>query len=247
MNNEKDYLLKRHIVCPVCEKTIEVLTVKSARVVRTDSDMDLRPRTTTGFDSLKYGVCSCYYCGYTALSRTFGDILRPQKQLIRDQITPNYTARFENVPDEYSYNEAIYLHKLSLINTLAKHGKMSEKAYNALLIAWLYRGAREELEEVCDSDTDGILECRRQELSFLRKAYDGFTSALAVETPPFVGMDMITTEYLMAALAWELEDYENAARLVSQVLIDKGASSKVKDRALTLKEDIFAHIRAGKK
>ncbi|MCR5784742.1 MAG: DUF2225 domain-containing protein [Eubacterium sp.] len=249
---EKDYLLKKNIKCPVCEAKIQVLALKSGKVVRTESDMDLRPRNTNGFDSLKYGAYSCPVCGYTALSRTFDEILRPQRKLVKEQIQANFVPKAEEPLETYSYDDAIKMHKMALLTAMVKRAKMSEKAYTALVIAWLWRGKRELLtaedeERVAkeEAPVNGaeVMECINTEREHLKMAYDGFVTAMAEEVPPFIGMDMTTTEYLMAALAYEIGNYEDAAKLISRVITDKYVNSRVKNKALDIKDKILGAIR----
>ncbi len=249
--DEREFLLKKHIKCPVCESRIEVLSVKSGKVIRTESDIDLRPRNTNGFDALKYGVYSCPVCGYTAMSRTFEDILRPQKKLVKEQIQANFRPKDEPPLESYTYDDAIKMHKLALVTAMVKRGKMSEKAYTALLIAWLWRGKREQLEAEDNErvikneppvNTEEIKRCENEEKEHIKMAYDGFVSAMAEEVPPFIGMDMTTTEYLMAALAYETGNLEDAAKLISRVITDKYVNSRVKNKALEIKERIIEAI-----
>ena len=53
---------------------------------------------------------------------------------------------------------------------------------------------------------------------------------------PICGMDESTYMYLVADLARRCKDYENAAKLISQILTSRAASQKVKERTRDLKE-----------
>ena len=56
--------------------------------------------------------------------------------------------------------------------------------------------------------------------------------------PPFMGLDMPTTEYLISALCYETEMYDKALQMCSRVLTNTGVSRQLKDRAHDLKESI---------
>ena len=60
--------------CAVCDKVFKTKMIKSGRLKRLESDMDLRPRYEH-IDTLKYSVISCPYCGYTAITRYFEHLL----------------------------------------------------------------------------------------------------------------------------------------------------------------------------
>ena len=108
-------------------------------------DTDLRPKYQH-VDSLKYDSIVCNKCGYAALSRFYNYITTPQSKLIATNISPNFKG-VDTKAETYSYDEAILRHQLALANAIVKKGKISEKAYICLKIAWLLRGKAESLPE----------------------------------------------------------------------------------------------------
>ena len=73
----------------------------------------------------------------------------------------------------------------------------------------------------------------------LRNAYTGFLDARQKESFPMCGMDEMTVDYLIAAIAYEINEMEAAARMVQSILVSNVASKRVKERALYLKELII--------
>ena len=140
---EEDFLFDKKIQCPVCDKEFMSRTVKSSKARMIGTDNDLRPRFKS-IDTLKYGVTSCPYCGYSALNNEFVHLSTTQIHLIRDGVCAKYKADMADMPDVYSYNYAIDKHKLALFCSVVKKGKVSDKAYICLKISWLCRGKKEE-------------------------------------------------------------------------------------------------------
>ena len=142
---ETDYTFDKSYKCPVCESDFKVKSIKTGKAKLLGVDDDLRPKYQ-GVDSLKYDSIVCSKCGYAALGRYFNYISGPQIKLIREKITPYFKGVDTNC-EVYSYDEAIIRHQLALANAVTKKGKVSERAYICLKLAWLFRGKAESLPE----------------------------------------------------------------------------------------------------
>ena len=57
---------------------------------------------------------------------------------------------------------------------------------------------------------------------------------------PICGMDQNTFYYLLAVLSFRHDDYEMAIRYCGMVVQDRSVSSKIKDKALMLKDEVVA-------
>lgn len=244
---EEDFLLDKGMRCPVCDTVFKSRMVKSGRAKRLESDRDLRPRFEY-IDTTKYDVSSCPKCGYTAINRYFPHLSSVQIKLIREEICSKFKP--ENGMGEkssYTYDEAIERYKLALINTMAKKGKASEKAYECLKIAWLYRGKKEEIQAANPNPSDAvkseILKCEQTETAFYTQALDGFMKAMTSETYPMAGMEQNTVDFLIANMAFVLKRYDISSKFVSSLLVNKTTSRTIKDKALLLKEDIIAEMK----
>ena len=239
---EEEFLLDKNVRCRICDQVFKTKMVKNGRVKSLKSDKDLRPRTQY-IDRLKYGITSCPYCGYTALNLEFEHLLPAQAKLVKEEICSKFQATI--VPDEttISYDEAIEKHKLSLINTIVKRGKNSEKAYTCLRISWLLRGKIEGMPEGTEEEKKAKEEAKQEEEQFYQQAYEGFIVATAKEVPPFYGLEQSAIDYLLAYMSYHFKKFEIASKYLASVIQSPSAGRNVKEMALDLKEQIVAEIK----
>lgn len=246
-HNEIEFLLPKACKCPVCDTSFRTRQVKTGRARRMQPDFDLRPRFHD-IDTNKYDVTACPKCGYAALNRNFEHISPGQIKMVRQQVSNKFRPSGPVNPNEplepYTYQEAIERYQLALFCTVAKKGKTSEKAYILLKLAWLNRGLAEMLEEKGESGSEEYVEAREQEAAYYSEAYEGMIKAVASENFPMCGMDESTVNILMAGMAFKLEKYDVASKLVSTVIVSRTAPSAAKERAQNLKEEILLKLRA---
>ena len=242
---ETEFLLLKSIRCPVCDHVFRTRLVKTGRVKRLEPDFDLRPRFAY-IDTNKYDVSSCPKCGYTAINRYFSHITSGQVKLIDQGVHSKFKANTlvnaEDVLEAYTYEEAIEYCKLALYCTMVKKGSTSEKAYECLKLSWLYRGWREKLESEGTNDRELLSNVKAEEDAYYKQAYEGFMKAIASESFPMCGMEESTVNILLANMAFKLEKYDVSSKLVSAILTSRVASRSVKDRAMTLKEEIIKKL-----
>lgn len=242
---ETEFLLAKSIRCPVCDQVFRTKRVKTGRVKRLEPDFDLRPKFQY-IDTNKYDVDSCPRCGYTAINRYFEHVSPGQIKLleqgVRSKFKPSGPVDMNEPLVAFTYEEAIERYKLALYNTVVKKGHNSEKAYECLKLAWLYRGLAEKLEASEDSDSESLEQARQAEDSYYAQAYEGFIKAVASEHFPMCGMDESTVNILLAAMAFKLEKYEVASKLVAKVITSRTAGSAAKNRAHLLKEEIIQKL-----
>ena len=81
---DADYIFDKRMTCVVCDKPFTTKILKSNRARRLESDVDLRPRYEN-IDTLKYGICSCPNCGYSAMHSAFSHFKLP--------LTPMYITQ----------------------------------------------------------------------------------------------------------------------------------------------------------
>ena len=234
---EKDLIYVKTLECPVCGRNFPTKIVKTGKAKLLSTDYDLRPRYE-GIDMVKYDVQVCLNCGYAALSRFFPMVSSSQAKLIRENISKSVRLRSYD-GETYSYEEALERYQLALANAVVKHAKNSEKAYTCLKTAWLLRTYAESMAGQWDRNIE-IEQIKAEEDSYLENAYNGFLEARKQEQAPICGMDEVTVDYLIAVLAHHLKHYDVAARMVSVVLVSHSATSRMKDRARELKDQILA-------
>ena len=231
---EKDFLFDKGYRCPVCDFEFKAKAVRVGKAKMIGADTDLRPKNQ-GIDSLKYDCIVCNKCGYSSLSRFFSNITAGQAKLIKTNISP-YFKGVDDKCETYSYDEAILRHQLALANTVVKKGKASEKAYTCLKLAWLIRGEMENLPSDTPDKTKIMEGLKAKEKEYISKAYEGFVVAMAKEMPPICGMDEWTCVYLVAELARQCEDYAKSMKLLSDLIVSKAASTKLKDKAREMRK-----------
>lgn len=239
--DEKDMIFDKSFVCPVCDGNFSAKIVKSGKAKLLGSDQDLRAKYE-GIDPAKYDVLLCPSCGYAALSRYFTGITSAQAKLVREKISPSVHISVYN--DEiYSYEQAMERYKLALVNAVVKKAKASEKAYICLKSAWLVRGYAESLREAGNPDEKLLTELAQQEEEYLDNAYKGFVDARQTEGFPMCGMDEVTVDYLIAALAARCRKYDVAGKMVASLLTNTAASARIKEKARDLKEQILEEMK----
>ncbi len=240
---ETDYLMNKMVKCPICDQTFQVLAVKNAKVKRLEPDFDLRPNFQY-IDTLKYDVCVCPHCGYGAMNRFFEHVSTTQRKLIREEVCSRFRPENEQKRETYTYEYAIERYKLSLLSTMAKRGKLSEKAYTCLKIAWLRRAELENLpKDNTPANQQRIADCKNEFQGFYLQAYEGFIKALSTELPPFCGMGAQTIEYMIANMSMYYKKYDVASKLVAKLLTSPSTSKKMKDKCLDLKSELLAEAR----
>lgn len=232
--SEADLLFDKSQHCPVCDTDFHSKVVRTGKVKLLSQDSDLRPKYQL-VDSLKYDAIVCPNCGYAALSRFFKYMMPAQAQLIRDNISKNFSG-LKPTENTYTYDDALLRHQLALANTVVKKAKASEKAYTCLKIAWLCRGKAESLPKDTPDYDKQIKELQKEEKELLANAYAGFNEAFSKEDFPMCGMDEMTVTYLVAELARRIGKYEESSRWVSRVLTSREANDRLKDKARDIKE-----------
>jgi len=240
--SEEEFLLEKSVRCKVCDQVFKTSVVKNGRVKRLEPDKDLRPRFQY-IDTLKYDITSCPHCGYTAMNRYFDQLMPSQEKLIREQIASHFQGKNELQKTVFTYDEAVDRYKLSLMNTVVKKGKDSEKAYTCLKIAWLLRGKAETMPSGTPEEQAAKEECQKEEEVFYQQAYEGFLKAVSKEMFPMCGMEQSTVDYLLAYMAYHFKKYEVASKLLASVMASPSASRRMKDMGLELKNEIIAELR----
>jgi len=224
IENSLMYLYDRKVNCPVCENDINIRAVKTSgiRVLSRDTDFMVYYKDP---NPLLYDSWLCVNCGYAAPSSRFNKLTGKQIKLIKENITSKWKSN-KTYPPVYDENVAIELHKLALLNTMAKMGKDSEKASICLKIAWLYR----------------LKNDSQNENKFITQAVQLYSSAYEKETFPLNGLDEPSVEYLLGELYRRLNDNSSALKWLSKVVTGRVAKEKIKDMARTQKDIIKAAL-----
>ena len=246
-HTDEDYILDKKMTCVVCDRPFTTKILKANRARRLESDADLRPRYEN-IDTLKYGICSCPNCGYSAMHSAFSHISSRQINNIKEQVCVHFLPEDRRDWTSYTYDQAIHMHEMALQCAEAKMAKNGEKSYLHMLLAWLCREKQKEAEAITLGELrdEEVEKYRTQAEEHYLAAFEGFQQAMMNEMFPIAGLNQPTLEYIIAYMAYHFGKLEVAAKLIGSVLTTSSASRNVKDRALELKDEIIKVLRARK-
>lgn len=238
-HTESEFVLKKKITCPVCGKLFIALVPLSTRLRRLEPEFDLRPRFEY-IDTLKYDVISCPHCGYAAMSSVFATIDTARSKLIKQEISANFAPEKIVDMDVYTYEYAFDRYKLALVNTVKKRGKLAERAYCCLKMAWLRRAQMDALVASGGEDSSKHIELKADYDHFYKQAYEGFLKSLETEMPPYCGLDVNTVEFMLANMAVYFNKVQVATRILGKLLQNPALNNRMKDRCRDLKDELMS-------
>lgn len=220
----REMLFDRKAECPICDLQFSTRSVKAGKLKLIESDEDLRP-IYNKFDPLVYDIMVCPTCGYASLAKTFKYVKEYYIPEFKEKVSNKYRAKM--YPEVYSYDDGIERYKLALYCAMILNKSSMEKAYLCLKIAWLYRGKGESISK---NDDEAIREAYDQEMVFIAQAYEGFKVAVESEKFPQLGIDKMTSQYLVGELARRLGKLEEASEIMKSLSIANFVSQRLKLR-----------------
>lgn len=236
---EEDYIYSKDFECPVCSAKFKQLVVKASKARAISTDKDLKPVYKT-IDPLKYDVIHCNHCGYAVLSRYYGPLAKPHKEMLKQTIASKYKPSLE-IGRTITYGQAFNRMQLALANAMCRQAKSSEIALIYLKMGWLLRSMQQHLDELPKNKEDFKEEnLKAMEEESLTHAMDCFIKARLSENPPIAGMNEVTVDYLLAVLCMRFKDYDNAAKMIQNVISSQQANATQKDKARDLKDELRA-------
>lgn len=237
---EAEILLDKKFKCPSCDRDFTSKIIRTGKAKPIGQDLDLRT-TYENIDKDKYDVIMCPHCGYAALSSYFNRVTPPQLKLIRENISSKFKPKEFNGA-VYTYEEALERYQMALVNALVKKSRASEKAFICLKTSWVIRGKISTLD--AEKDKEEIAKLKAQEAEYVKNAFEGFVNARSVESYPMCGMDELTIDYIIAALAMKNQKYDVATRLLGEVITSRTVGKRLKEKAQDLKEVLMKEKRA---
>lgn len=208
--------------CPVCDNIFKNKTIKLGKVKIVSTGIDLKPEYTP-INSMFYSIVSCQLCGYTSLDISFDRIGLKQSVVVRQTLAQKFVAR--EYPEIYDVNTAIIRYKLALICADLKRAKKSEFAHIALRLSWFYSDIGNE----------------QKTTEYRQHAYEYFKETFGSENFSLYGYDESTVMYIIAALAYELGEMDEALKWVSSVVVGRNIQPRLKQKSLDLKDLIRAN------
>lgn len=239
---ELDMLFDKTYTCPVCTHNFKNRTLRTGKAKLLEMKIDLRQKFEF-IEPLKYDVVGCPRCGFTAVTKFFVPMTTVQRKNVLEKITANFKQQPET-EGLISYETAIGRYKLALANDVVRNAKTSEKAYTCLRAGWLCSSWQESMIESGNVDEAKMATAKALEAEFMKNALEGFNAAVEKERFPMCGMDEGTVDFLRGAIAYNLGQYDLAARTVSKLLTSASANPRMKDKARDLKDAIVAATKA---
>lgn len=232
--SEESILFDKSYTCPCCGENFKAKAVRVGRNALVRLDSDLRPVYKFA-DATKYDAIVCSKCGYAGLIKNFDSISDRHIKDIREKISAKFKG-IDETKTTYSYEDALERTQLALISTVIKCAKNSEKAYICLKLAWITRGMKENLDNAQPDYNANYEKLDKNELNYLKNAYEGFSEAYMNEQFPICGMDENTLCIILAETARKLGKKHEALRYLETVIMSKNATDRMKDMARDIRE-----------
>jgi len=203
-----ELIYNKKIICPACNKEIEVTKAKTkaCKVKSRDTDMCVNYEN---LNILFYEVWVCENCGYAALQDKFEGLFIKDIQAIKDKISNHWIKR--SFTGEKNVDDALTAFKLALLSLKTRNAKSSELAKVCLRIAWLYR---------CKEDP--------KEIEFLNFALTSYNDAYQKERFPLDKLDEMTCMYIIAELLRRVGKLDEAILWFSRIVSSAAARSNPK-------------------
>ena len=201
-----DLLYNKKVMCPACNREIEVTRVKTkaCKVLSRDTDMCVHYEN---INVLFYDVWVCENCGYAALQDKFEGLFTRDIKAIKDNISKSWIKR--SFTGERDVDKAIEAFKLALLTLKVRNAKNSELAKVCLRIAWLYRFKQSP-----------------NEIKYLNFALEAYNDAYQNERFPLDKLDEITCMYIIAELFRRVGKFDDAIVWFSRIVASPEARSK---------------------
>ncbi len=193
-----DSLYNKSLVCPVCQKKIEVTKVKAKDCVVSSRDTDFCVYYE-GVNPIFYDVWVCGNCGYAAQGEKFEEISDRDVKAIKEGITRHWKPR--DFTGERDIDKALEAFKLALFNLTKMDAKTIDYAKVCLRIAWLYRMKED-----------------KRETEFLRYAVRYYCETFESERFPVGKLDEYTCMYMIGELERRVGNYNDAVVWFNKVI-----------------------------
>lgn len=219
------------IICPICNKQIEITKVRSKFVRLVSQDEDFCPHYE-GLNPIFYEAWICSFCGYAAHSTVFSEASDHDRKCVREKISPKWTSRA--FIGERNIHQALDAFKIVLYNLQIRGAVSSEFAKVCLRIAWLYRYRGEWVDEY----------------RFLKFAYDYYRQAYTGEHLGENKPDQYTLMFIIGELARRLDFREDAISWFGRILSASAKpdeKAKIQPRLLEETRDLIALTRKASK
>ena len=213
----------KEFTCPVCRAKFEASVLRSSKLRMSHMD-ELRP-VYRDIEPLCYDILFCTNCAYAAFRDRFDVVSEKQQEAILGKIRMNY-ANFmpATLPLEIDLHSAVEIYKYALLTACIKKTSLGEKAMLFIKLAWLYE----------------ILEDKENYLYYAKYAYDYLGQAFSAERFPIFGLSEGAATFLYASFAMDLEKYSTTLKFLSEIIVNKNFSTRLRDLARDKKDEVNA-------
>ena len=226
---DADYRILVERLCPVCEQKTRAVKYKS-RLPVVSRDLDLCVQYN-GINPYLYTVISCEHCGFAAEEKKFMSKLPARhKQALTEFLVSG--AMVTPFHEDRSVNEAVSITKAAALFSEMTDRSPSRQANLYLTIGWIYRYAGD----------------KESENEYLLKAAELYERALATERAFAGNLSSNTVMYLIGAIYFLTEDYEQSTSYISRMISDQSLRSsdpRIYEKARDLWQDIRAMKDSG--
>ena len=207
----KERLYDKSYTCPICNKNFKAKQIKKGKTIFVEMDLGLRGKFKPIMPDYYY-VIMCDNCGYTAVAKTFDKTNGKHIKAIQKNINKNYHPK--NYPEVYTADIAIDRYKIALYFAHIKQSDISEKAYIAQKIAFIY----------------GDINNKEGELEYNTHAYNWYSEAYIEEKFPIMDMEENQFLYNLAYLAYKIGNKDEAKKTLGKLIIKKDISNVLKEK-----------------
>ena len=213
----EDRLYDKTHTCPVCEENFKARTIKKGKTIFVEMDLGLRGKFKPIMPDYYY-VIMCSSCGYTAVEKTFNKTNGKHIKNIKEKINKNYLPK--TYPKIYDADIAIDRYKKALYFAHIKQSDVSEKAYIAQKIGFIYE----------DINNDKLA------LEYNIHAYNWYNEAYMEEKFPIMDMEENQFLYNLAYLAYKTGNKDDAKKTLGKLVVKKDLSVTLKEKIQDFRE-----------
>ena len=211
----------KDFACPVCRAAFQASVLRASKL-RLSHMEGLRP-VYKDIEPLCYDIMMCTNCGYATFRDRFDIISEAQQDLLLEKIRMNYLNFMPATHNiEISPMAAVEMYKYALLTACIKRTSLGEKAMLLIKLTWLYK----------------IMEDEQNVAYFTKLSYEYLSKAFASERFPIFGMSEGAVTFLLASFASDLGDYSAAVKFLSEIIVNKELSSRLRDLARDKKDEI---------
>lgn len=211
----KEIIYETVCKCPVCQSEIVKKSIRDSRNRMVHIDFDLYA-CYEYVNPIYYEIVACSKCGYAQLKRSKKVLTLAEIKLIQEAISYQYLGY--DYKKYYTRDDAIYMHKLALLNAQVRNATEGEKGYIMMKLAWLYREAGNKEEED----------------RFIQKTRNSFIKAYQTEEMPIFELEEDVVVYLVAALSYQMKEYKEAKKWLTHIAIKRQINDRLRIRIFDL-------------